>query len=29
MIYPQNKDEKCFKCAAIAALHHKEIKKDH
>ena len=29
MIYPQNKDEECFKCAVIAALHHKEIKKDH
>ena len=29
MIYPQNKDEKCFKYAVIAALHHKEIKKDH
>ena len=29
MIYPQNKDEECFKCAVIAALRHKEIKKDH
>ena len=29
MINPQNKDEVCFKWAVIAALHHKEIKKDH
>ena len=29
MINPQNKDEECFKWAAIAALHHEEIKKDH
>ena len=29
MINPQNKDEECFKWAVIAALHHKEIKKNH
>ena len=29
VINPQNKDEECFKWAAIAALHHEEIKKDH
>ena len=29
MINPQNKDEGSFKWAAIAALHHEEIKKDH
>ena len=29
VINPQNKDEKCFKWAVIAALHHEEIKKDH
>ena len=26
---PQNKDEECFKWAVVAALNHKEIKKDH
>ena len=26
MINPQNKDKECFKWAAIAALHHEEIK---
>ena len=29
VINPQNKDEECFKWAVIAALHHKEIKKNH
>ena len=29
VINPQNKDEECFKWVVIAALHHKEIKKDH
>ena len=29
VINRQNKDEECFKWAAIAALHHEEIKKDH
>ena len=29
MINPQNNDEECFKWTVIAALHHKEIKKDH
>ena len=29
VINPQNKDEKCFKWAVIAALHHEEIKKHH
>ena len=29
VVNPQNKDEECFKWAAITALHHEEIKKDH
>ena len=29
MMNPQNKDEGCFKCAVIAALHHEEIEKDY
>ena len=29
VINPKNNDENCFKWAIIAALHHKEIKKDH
>ena len=29
MTNPQNNDEECFKWTVIAALHHKEIKKDH
>ena len=29
VINPQNKDERCFKWAVIAALHHEEIRKDH
>ena len=29
VINSQNKDEECFKWAVIAALHHKDIKKDH
>ena len=29
VINSQNKDEECFKWAVIAALHHKEIKKNH
>ena len=29
MINPKNEDEKCFKWAVIAALHHEEIKNDH
>ena len=29
VINPQNKDEECFKWAVVAALNHKEIKKDH
>ena len=29
VINPKNNDEKCFKWAVIAALHHEDIKKDH